>query len=401
MWKYSYRLWPDPVGMQICEYMKYMEGKGLRFHSLIYRGLIARFQRVEPAEVQYDWDYFVPKTNHLEREIMSYLNFYEDQGWEIAWQFNKEKVFRAKEGMHPVPIYLGDEEAGLKKEKKLVFRQSGINASLSLVIIATFFILFNLWFAGSFLILPLHQQLSFLWALPVALWAAGSWLRLFFLRFSERHRRGWSVKDSFWGTLRLWSYLSGAAVLIICSWPENIAGVAGACIGMSIGAVYTGNGGGMAGEARRLGMKGIYDFSLWRAALSWVISLAVLIVAFHPSTMQQEYLPWEGSNLNCSVIYREAEPFSWNDSYYAARSSRDADKLMEYFMQRDRDEEWEPVDLADLPQALEPAGPYPVKENLEDAQIYRRIWKDSVTANYRPFLIRCGNEIWYSVRVTS
>ena len=406
----TFRIWPLLSGIDIASYLEWMERKGLRLCRLRCFGLIGEYERREPGETRYGWDYFDPVTQDQEKEIQQYLEFCDAAGWEIVWQFERNKIFREKEGVEPPPLHT-DEEIYREKVKRASRKAELQNVLLLPVFILVFGFLVAPKFAAEFPVQPLLLQLSGIGVAVLYLCSV-----VWNLYFALRNYFGWfggvqaGVNPAFRGRSAVLGVLGQTAllllwldILVMCLEDGLPAGACGALVGLIIGSSFRRASLGLGREAQKIGMKGIPYSKPWTRPLlaAALVAVTCTLIFYRPDS--GTLLSIRG-NIYCRTLYKQESVHWVEPAYYEAYGTRQADRIMDYYLdylpRGQVDIRWVRTssDSVDPIEELSPVGPYQIPEGGE-LTIYRcSSESEGDTVGAGPWIVRRGNEIWVSYR---
>lgn len=399
MKEYTYRLWPFLSFTEVPAYMEWMERKGLRFDGLCCFSLFARYCRAEPREAEYCWDYFEPEDFVV---IQDYLDMCEAGGWEIAWQFQRRKVFRKIDGTTPWPLY-SEEEMGQKRRR--LAKKTELFYGIIFLLVFAFLLFLNRWNTFD-RIDPLslwgeqiYKLSAFYGTLGIAAWCLWNGLHHFFQKKEELH---FDLNRDLWCTAKKLFFLTISAVFIAGVFGDCIAkkgnngGLVAACVllyffpSSQLGFI-TGNSKNYPVDKR---MKGVLPYSLRKCRIAqWGITIVYVLVAavfvVYPDTIHDETVV--SSNIQCKTIALESVGHS-SDRYFEARSTKGAEQIIKAYLE---DDAWQWEDLKYYQEDLEAeiksvflTGPLAVEGQPWD-KVYRR------SNGYESWLlIQKGLKIW-------
>lgn len=403
MRKKTWRIWPALTIPDMPAYMEYMEDRGWRFSQMRFWGLVAEFRRTESAKAKYDWDYYrLSGTMEAEEDLLSYLNFYEEAGWEIVWQFDRGKLFRAVDGEKTVPIHT-DEDIKGEKLRTFAKKEELLRGIYNIVVITILYAGIRGRVVGDFAIMSGAEELMLLlfgisWV-GTTFWDCWNGIR-HYSAGGQWRGRAITGREVMWRTASTVFLVLAMAfvVALVMIVGEGSSGIVwGAAIGLPIGTRVLRGMQGTGKKAKKMGMKGIPRFS-WKSDLLYYIVLLCLaaLTFLAPISIWQNKSILE-SNLYCQTLYKEGD--DWNsDSYYLGRSSQGADMVVKSYQ---KDEQWEEVS-PEVCEGFGPIGPYALPAAGEIEKVYfSSLFSSMSMAESRGaglYLVRRGKEIWVVYR---
>lgn len=432
-----YRFWPVLNYAELPAYLEQMEQDGLRFEKLSVVPFLAVYSRIGrrrgrntieaasdgcSAEEEcgfetrsYCWDSF---RDESPAAIQDYLDTCEATGWEIAWQFGRNKLFRSMEGKrNPAPI-----------QEPEAYRTMLMKESVRPSLLVEAMLLLFIWcmvswmsadtyksFAALFIYTQLFVLLGHALIIGLCLWFA--WNAVSGLMMAGKLRRGeapvqsgvcFSLRRRRLTDLITAAYIAATLTIIVLLFLSFIKEMRVEFYWVFfISILFSWNREGRtplrlpwgeeADEDILKRMKGVYRRPLGNKTgfLIWAAVFVLLCGGIIVTVNRLEGQPLKSRNLYCSSVYTDVRGNTVSNMYFEANDKAAADKVLRAALHRRY------LD-ADETDPILPDEAYRLDGLLMDDDVRERLsqvqWDECYDGGLIYLVVRRQNEIWCIVK---